>query len=53
VFHRETRPVRAPSRPGAALLPESESLVLDVVYVLGAIALFVIVGLIGKAVEKL
>jgi hypothetical protein len=27
--------------------------VLDIVYVLGVIALFVIVGLIGKAVEKL
>jgi len=27
--------------------------VLDIVYVLGVIALFAIVGLIGKAVEKL
>jgi hypothetical protein len=26
---------------------------LDVLYVLGAIALFVVVGLIGRAVEKL
>jgi len=28
-------------------------LVLDIVYVLGIIALFVLVGVIGKAVEKL
>ena len=32
---------------------ESESVVLDLVFVLGVIALFVIVGLLGKAVEKL
>lgn len=30
-----------------------EILVLDIVFVLGIIALFVVVGLIGKAVEKL
>ncbi len=30
-----------------------ELVVLDLVYVLGVIALFVIVGLLGKAVEKL
>lgn len=30
-----------------------ESVVLDIVYVLGVIVLFVIVGLVGKAVEKL
>lgn len=30
-----------------------ELVVLDVVYVLGLIVLFVVVGLIGKAVEKL
>jgi len=32
---------------------ETESLVLDVVYVLGVIVLFVVVGLVAKAVEKL
>ncbi len=30
-----------------------ESLVLDLLYVLGVIVLFVIVGLVAKAVEKL
>jgi hypothetical protein len=30
-----------------------ESPVLDLVYVLGAVALFVLLGLIGKAVERL
>jgi hypothetical protein len=30
-----------------------EFLVLDIVYVLGVIVLFALVGLIGKAVEKL
>lgn len=30
-----------------------EILVLDILFVLGTIALFVVVGLIGKAVEKL
>ncbi|MBM7466099.1 hypothetical protein JOE67_001691 [Microbacterium esteraromaticum] len=30
-----------------------EPVVLDLVYVLGVIALFVAVGLLGKAVEKL
>ncbi|GAA1799217.1 MULTISPECIES: hypothetical protein [Leucobacter] len=40
-------------RPGAAILTNWESLVLDVVTVLGAIAIFALVGLIGKAVEKL
>ncbi|MFP3465334.1 hypothetical protein [Leifsonia sp. SIMBA_070] len=37
----------------AVAVLRTESLVLDVVYVLGAIALFVIVGLLGRAVEKL
>ncbi len=32
---------------------ETEFLVLDVVYVLGVIVLFVVVGLVAKAVEKL
>ena len=33
--------------------PDGDLLVLDIVYVLGIIALFVLVGVIGKAVEKL
>ena len=33
--------------------PESGVLVLDVVYILGIIAVFVLVGLIAKGVEKL
>lgn len=41
----------APERGPQSL--RSESFVLDIVYVLGVIALFVIVGLVGKAVEKL
>jgi hypothetical protein len=35
------------------VLPEWSPAVLDLVYVLGAIALFVLIGLIGKAVERL
>ena len=42
-----------PPFPEAAILTNWESLVLDVVTVLGAIAIFALVGLIGKAVEKL
>lgn len=30
-----------------------EPVVLDLVYVLGAVALFVVIGLIGRAVERL
>jgi len=30
-----------------------ELAVLDIVYVLGAIAVFVVIGVLGKAVEKL
>jgi len=43
--------VRRPTGPPP--IPEWSCLVLDVVYVLGALALFVLVGLIGRAVEKL
>jgi hypothetical protein len=39
-----------PTGPARA---RTESLVLDVVYVLGTIALFALFGLIAKAVEKL
>jgi hypothetical protein len=60
-------PTEAP-RPGVASEPapsfgarslagppsvRTESLVLDVVYVLGVIVLFAVVGLVAKAVEKL
>lgn len=51
--NREPRAGARPSFPGAAILTNWESLVLDVVTVLGAIAIFALVGLIGKAVEKL
>ncbi|GAA2895384.1 hypothetical protein GCM10010455_18140 [Microbacterium esteraromaticum] len=37
----------------AAAITRMEPVVLDLVYVLGVIALFVAVGLLGKAVEKL
>ncbi|WP_272896922.1 hypothetical protein [Aeromicrobium sp. PE09-221] len=36
-----------------SLFSEWSFVVLDIVYVLGATALFVVVGLLGKAVEKL
>ena len=36
-----------------SLVIRMELVVLDIVYVLGVIALFVVVGLLGKAVEKL
>jgi len=39
-----------PARPAGA---RSESLVLDVVYVLVVIAVFALIGLVAKAVEKL
>lgn len=52
VFHR-FRAAACGRRRRSPSLPGSESHVLDVVYVLGVLALFVIVGLIGKAVEKL
>ncbi|UOQ58423.1 hypothetical protein MUN78_06210 [Leucobacter allii] len=38
--------------PGVADLPK-ESLVLDIVALMGVIVLFAILGLLGKAVEKL
>jgi len=47
------RPVGRPAFTRMPLPSEMESSVLDLVYVLGVIALFVIVGLLGKAVEKL
>lgn len=40
-------PVRHRKPPNGVLL------VLDIIYVLGVIALFVLVGVVGKAVEKL
>ena len=44
--------IRAPT-PSGSLSQKRSPLVLDVIYVLAVIALFVAVGLIGKAVEKL
>lgn|GEM_PF-1317312 len=43
-------------RAGLTRSPDTtkwELLVLDIVYVLGVLALFALVGLIGKAVERL
>lgn len=37
----------------AVAVVRMELVVLDIVYVLGVIALFVVIGLLGKAVEKL
>lgn len=44
--------VRLP-RPCGPRHPESGVFVLDVVYILGIIAVFVVVGLIARGVEKL
>lgn len=53
MLDRDLRPSgRAAANPAAAVL-RMESLVLDLLYVLGVIVLFVIVGLVAKAVEKL
>ena len=46
--------VASPRRTDPAVRhPPIGSSVLDIAYLAGALALFVIVGLIGKAVEKL
>ena len=50
---RRRSSARGPVGPPACTACETESLVLDVVYVLGVIVLFVVVGLVAKAVEKL
>ncbi|MGW9629448.1 hypothetical protein ACWGST_02000 [Agromyces sp. NPDC055520] len=42
-----------PPRPAACGTPEPGVFVLDVVYILGIIAVFVLVGLIARGVEKL
>ncbi|CAL4858836.1 hypothetical protein [Microbacterium sp. MM2322] len=42
-----------PARSGPASLENGASLVLDIVYVLGVLALFVIIGLFAKAVDRL
>lgn len=52
VLHRHRHRNRCPAGTPAVAL-ERESAMLDLVFVLGALAVFVIVGLIGKAVEKL
>ena len=38
---------------GRVVLLQMELLVLDIVYVLGILAVFALVGVIGKGVEKL
>lgn len=55
VFDRELRPLFRVARLVVllSLVIRMELVVLDIVYVLGVIALFVVVGLLGKAVEKL
>ena len=54
-FDRELRPLFRVARLVVllSLVIRMELVVLDIVYVLGVIALFVVVGLLGKAVEKL
>ncbi|AZS42909.1 hypothetical protein [Microbacterium oleivorans] len=42
-----------PARSGPAFPRNGASLVLDIVYVLGVLALFVIIGLFAKAVDRL
>lgn len=41
------------TRPGRVIPLQMESFVLDIVYVLGIIAVFALVGVIGRGVEKL
>jgi hypothetical protein len=54
VFDRGLRPhLGSPVSVRAAVVLRMELLVLDIVYVLGVIVLFVVVGFLGKAVEKL
>lgn len=52
-FDRELRRTSAHGPEPGLVRVRTESLVLDVVYVLGVIVLFVLVGLVAKAVEKL
>ena len=54
VLHRmvQRNAARLP-RPCGPRHPESGVLVLDVIYILGIIAVFVVVGLIARGVEKL
>jgi hypothetical protein len=49
---REVRPTWTLGTQGAGIL-RTESFVLDLLYVAAVIALFVAIGLAGKAVEKL
>ena len=53
VFDRELRLRKRAAADLRSLSSEWRVVVLDIVYVLGVFALFVIVGLVGKAVEKL
>lgn len=52
-MHREVRRSTACEQLCLPPVTRRELCVLDLVYVLGVIALFVVVGLLGKAVEKL
>lgn len=54
VFDRELRPLLGRAVRGfTTAAVRTEFLVLDIVYVLGVIALFVVIGVLGRAVEKL
>ena len=51
VFDQDRHRDRCPVNRTAAL--RTEALMLDLVFVLGGLAVFVIIGLIGRAVERL
>ncbi|WP_154546603.1 hypothetical protein [Scrofimicrobium canadense] len=55
MFNRELHPLFRVARLVVllSLVIRMEIVVLDIVYALGVIALFVVIGLLGKAVEKL
>ena len=53
VLHRNAANRCASAAPCGPRHPESGVSVLDVVYILGIIAVFVVVGLIARGVEKL
>ncbi len=53
VFDRELRPIRRTAPRSWVVFLRMESLVLDLVYVLGVIVLFAVVALVAKGVEKL
>jgi hypothetical protein len=53
VLHLRCSETCPPAAPAARVTRESGVFVLDVVYILGIIAVFVLVGLIARGVEKL